>query len=125
MAEREGFEPPIALRLCLISSQVHSTGLCHLSALYNPFIIYSINNLSATIPQRISCAGDCSICSNVDGCIEGIHHVRRYLVRTRHDMRISHRHLNGRVSYLACYCGRGTPPMTHRLKAVWRLFCHW
>ncbi len=34
MAEREGFEPPIALRLCLISSQVHSTGLCHLSTLY-------------------------------------------------------------------------------------------
>ena len=32
LAEREGFEPPIALRLCLISSQVHSTGLCHLSA---------------------------------------------------------------------------------------------
>jgi hypothetical protein len=34
MAEREGFEPPIALRLCLISSQVHSTGLCHLSAVW-------------------------------------------------------------------------------------------
>jgi hypothetical protein len=33
MAEREGFEPPIDLRLCLISSQVHSAGLCHLSAL--------------------------------------------------------------------------------------------
>ena len=32
MAEREGFEPPIDLRLCLISSQVHSTGLCQLSA---------------------------------------------------------------------------------------------
>jgi hypothetical protein len=32
MAEREGFEPPIPLRVCLISSQVHSTGLCHLSA---------------------------------------------------------------------------------------------
>ncbi len=31
MAEREGFEPPIPLRVCLISSQVHSTGLCHLS----------------------------------------------------------------------------------------------
>ena len=31
MAEREGFEPPIALRLWLISSQLHSTGLCHLS----------------------------------------------------------------------------------------------
>jgi hypothetical protein len=33
MAESEGFEPPIDLRLCLISSQVHSTGLCQLSAL--------------------------------------------------------------------------------------------
>ena len=31
MAERGGFEPPIPLRVCLISSQVHSTGLCHLS----------------------------------------------------------------------------------------------
>ena len=39
MAEREGFEPPIALRLCLISSQVHSTGLCHLSVLYLPFLL--------------------------------------------------------------------------------------
>ena len=34
VAESEGFEPPIALRLCLISSQVHSTGLCQLSALF-------------------------------------------------------------------------------------------
>ena len=34
VAEREGFEPPIPLRVCLISSQVHSTGLCHLSALF-------------------------------------------------------------------------------------------
>ncbi len=33
MAESEGFEPPIVLRLCLISSQVHSTGLCQLSVL--------------------------------------------------------------------------------------------
>ena len=32
MAESEGFEPPIALRLWLISSQLHSTGLCQLSA---------------------------------------------------------------------------------------------
>jgi hypothetical protein len=32
MAEREGFEPPVPLRVRLISSQVHSTGLCHLSA---------------------------------------------------------------------------------------------
>ena len=36
LAEREGFEPPIAFRLCLISSQVHSTGLCHLSAMERP-----------------------------------------------------------------------------------------
>ena len=36
MAEREGFEPPVAFRLRLISSQVHSTGLCHLSVfVYN------------------------------------------------------------------------------------------
>ena len=34
MAEREGFEPPIPLRVCLISSQVHSTGLCHLSVVW-------------------------------------------------------------------------------------------
>jgi hypothetical protein len=40
LAERGGFEPPIALRLCLISSQVHSTGLCHLSALVGLFLIY-------------------------------------------------------------------------------------
>ena len=31
MAESEGFEPPVAFRLRLISSQVHSTGLCQLS----------------------------------------------------------------------------------------------
>ena len=46
MAEREGFEPPIALRLCLISSQVHSTGLCHLSAInsfkFNELIVWSV-----------------------------------------------------------------------------------
>ncbi len=41
VAERGGFEPPIDLRLCLISSQVHSTGLCHLSA-----IVY--NNLDSS-----------------------------------------------------------------------------
>ena len=47
MAESEGFEPPIDLRLCLISSQVHSTGLCqlsafvtyHLSAIYDRFTL--------------------------------------------------------------------------------------
>jgi hypothetical protein len=37
MAEREGFEPPVAFRLRLISSQVHSTGLCHLSVVFRAF----------------------------------------------------------------------------------------
>ncbi len=32
VAEREGFEPPVPVKVRLISSQVHSTGLCHLSA---------------------------------------------------------------------------------------------
>ena len=48
MAEREGFEPPIALRLCLISSQVHSTGLCHLSAFHS---------------RQAKSAGDCRSCA--------------------------------------------------------------
>jgi hypothetical protein len=34
MAESEGFEPPVPFRVRLISSQVHSTGLCQLSALF-------------------------------------------------------------------------------------------
>ena len=38
MAERGRFELPIAFRLCLISSQVHSTGLCHLSVFVAPQI---------------------------------------------------------------------------------------
>ena len=29
VAEGEGFEPPIPVRVCMISSHVHSTGLCH------------------------------------------------------------------------------------------------
>ncbi len=46
MAERGRFELPIALRLCLISSQVHSTGLCHLSLLINFIsVICDINML--------------------------------------------------------------------------------
>lgn len=31
MAEREGFEPPVGVNPRLISSQVHSAELCHLS----------------------------------------------------------------------------------------------
>jgi hypothetical protein len=32
VAEREGFEPPIPVKVCLISSQVHSTALPSLRA---------------------------------------------------------------------------------------------
>jgi hypothetical protein len=42
LAERGRFELPIALRLCLISSQVHSTGLCHLSAPSLPPELFSL-----------------------------------------------------------------------------------
>ena len=37
LAEREGFEPPLPVRVNLISSQAPSAGLGHLSASYNPF----------------------------------------------------------------------------------------
>ena len=37
VAEREGFEPPLPVRVNLISSQAPSAGLGHLSASYNPF----------------------------------------------------------------------------------------
>jgi hypothetical protein len=49
VAEREGFEPPIALRLCLISSQVHSTGLCHLSAWVGLFPIWRVRRLPSAL----------------------------------------------------------------------------
>ncbi len=48
LAEREGFEPPIPLRVCLISSQVHSTGLCHLSV----FLSYVFCSLYSIAPFR-------------------------------------------------------------------------
>ncbi len=47
MAEREGFEPPIPVKVCLISSQVHSTGLCHLS-------MFTINNLGGNFSVPLS-----------------------------------------------------------------------
>src|SRR5580704_16370895 len=53
MAESEGFEPPIDLRLCLISSQVHSTGLCQLSAF--PYFI-SGHRLAAPASRTTSIA---------------------------------------------------------------------
>jgi hypothetical protein len=50
LAEREGFEPPIPVKVCLISSQVHSTGLCHLSV-SNALVSLVVNKL------RLQCVG--------------------------------------------------------------------
>ena len=49
LAEREGFEPPIPVKVCLISSQVHSTALPSLR-------VFVFNNL--TIPP-LSCFVQC------------------------------------------------------------------
>ena len=55
LAEREGFEPPIAFRLCLISSQVRSTGLRHLSD-------FVYNNLRNTLIVPFAhCAVNCAV----------------------------------------------------------------
>jgi hypothetical protein len=50
VAEREGFEPPVPLRVRLISSQVHSTGLCHLSA-FNSLLVKEHPLQSAAQPS--------------------------------------------------------------------------
>ena|GEM_PF-6480672 len=46
VAERGGFEPPIPVKVCLISSQVHSTGLCHLSVLLSYINSTTCENLA-------------------------------------------------------------------------------
>jgi hypothetical protein len=54
VAEREGFEPPIPVKVCLISSQVHSTS----SAISPRFIIVTANFLEAGgREQRICVCG--------------------------------------------------------------------
>jgi hypothetical protein len=52
MAEREGFEPPVPLQVRLISSQVHSTGLCHLSASRSAPATQSIAERSVGLHRR-------------------------------------------------------------------------
>ena len=55
LAEREGFEPPVAFRLRLISSQVRSTGLRHLS----DFVYNNLqNNLIVSFAH---CAVNCAV----------------------------------------------------------------
>jgi hypothetical protein len=46
MAESEGFEPPVPFRVRLISSQVHSTGLCQLSVYYQPLTAYLLGHMA-------------------------------------------------------------------------------
>ena len=91
MAEREGFEPPIALRLCLISSQVHSTGLCHLSALFTTRYA-SVEKHSQRwrqfrpLVRRVRA--------------ERIHNTAGDLIGTTHELSISHRQLGRRMDGL-------------------------
>ncbi len=55
LAEREGFEPPIPVKVCLISSQVHSTALPSLRA-------FVINNLTIPLSSRfVHCDKICDI----------------------------------------------------------------
>jgi hypothetical protein len=77
MAEREGFEPPIPFRVCLISSQVHSTGLCHLSVLLSYFFC-SHYSIAPFCRLPVICAGVRSGVSSVSAI-----HDRRPMPRAR------------------------------------------
>src|ERR1700749_4563119 len=46
MAEREGFEPPIPVKVCLISSQVHSTALPSLRVFVFSYLRYHFSTCS-------------------------------------------------------------------------------
>jgi hypothetical protein len=53
MAEREGFEPPIPVKVCLISSQVHSTALPSLR-------MFIINELGCSVKAAfVHCVLNC------------------------------------------------------------------
>ena len=68
MAEREGFEPPVPLRVRLILSQVHSTGLCHLSALFsiNYKLLWPLTDYRASVVILGTCSR-----STADAVCEG------------------------------------------------------
>jgi hypothetical protein len=51
MAESEGFEPPVPFRVRLISSQVHSTGLCQLSVVLPAYYFSKFNIAYAKEPE--------------------------------------------------------------------------
>ena len=57
MAEREGFEPPIPVKVWLISSQLHSTGLCHLSARPLPILYHRRRPRAPLRPRRTRLIG--------------------------------------------------------------------
>jgi hypothetical protein len=115
MAEREGFEPPIELPLCLISSQVHSTGLCHLSVLF-----------STTYDQWLD-VRSCRCQSELAPALRSHHQMRPRKVgdqiSTRHKMSISHGHLYRRVSDALAHRTQKRASHHHRPQAEWRLSC--
>jgi hypothetical protein len=53
LAEREGFEPPIPVKVWLISSQLHSTGLCHLSA-WKPTVAVDSNSWAQRLTTSVA-----------------------------------------------------------------------
>ena len=59
LAEREGFEPPVPLRVHLISNQAQSTRLCHLSRLRSLFVAAREKNRVNNAPHSAASA-DCS-----------------------------------------------------------------
>src|SRR5277367_4876226 len=79
MAERGGVEPPIPLRVCLISSQVHSTGLCHLSLCLQHFT----RRLGGFVPAD----------GSFDGTLYRRNALRRGLLMIHAKMRITLGHL--------------------------------
>jgi hypothetical protein len=54
MAESEGFEPPVPFRVRLISSQVHSTGLCQLSVVLQAGYFSNFNTAITAWPTHPS-----------------------------------------------------------------------
>ena len=92
MAEREGFEPPIPLRVCLISSQVHTTGLCHLSAYFQRLISRWKRTKSPTVISGFG-SGFPPLRAAQKASITSLANV----IRSRYKVRIPHCHLNRRI----------------------------
>src|SRR5580698_8481368 len=93
MAEREGFEPPVAFRLRLISSQVHSTGLCQLSA--------PVQRENSLPSQAVHNKPTLYIGNQSPVCAANSSPVKSYRIRTR----IVHAHLWSWLLHNAAFTG--------------------